>query len=257
MLQKLLTLGVLTLAFSFTGSSQQLSSQTLLNKLHPFWEAIEEIREEVTEKKGVHYVSLLEQSYDFITLILQDSSGQLFLEIKYQLKSQNMLVQTNFYCADEELRKKVLAKAKKMEGKFDWNNPAKTTFNLSSDQILYLQIADRIASKGNDISARPSDYGRLLLSSKWIKLTQSNHWNSKSLDHKDSYYMRDLSILIPLEKVAESDPNPISIDLYQIGAMQVHFVDGSAKSSRGTGDEILAQIKKEMEDFKMNLKDSK
>lgn len=237
--------------FSFIGYSQSISSKQVLQKLGPYWDFADNIRKQIEDTSKYEWQTVIEQSYGFIIVeIRRDYS--IFLRVEYQVQQKEMKIY-NFYCAEKKLEKRMKKKCQILEKPFDWNDVSNSYFKFSKEIENYLEIADRIAAKGNDISARPSDFGRIILRSDYIKLSQNNHWNSRSLDHKDSYFMRDLSFKIkfadPSKEHPKKDKNIIAIGQYFIGFMEINFNDGSAKSQQGTGDEILAQLKKEVQSF--------
>lgn len=246
--KKVTILLVLFISCSIYSNAQSMTSRDLLNNLVPHWVFLEELRDDLSKSTHAKYTASLEQAYSFIQLELKDEEEQVFLQIRYQIQSETKLSLYSFYCDNENIAAKLEEKAKELLVNFEWDSPAKKIFPLSQEQILYLEIADRIAKVGNDISAYPSYYSALILTSGFIKLEQINGRNSRSIDHKDSYFLRDLYFLIPLkDKAIKKDA---FIDLYFIGAMEILFQDSSAKSQRGTGDEILLQLKKEIKNYK-------
>ena len=191
------------------------------------------------ELNGVKYEATLEQSYSFIELELKDSANQLFLNISYKIEHPGTLILSGLYCSDNKLVRKLKLKANQLLGEFKWDSVPKTTFDLGEKQIEYLQIADRIAAFGNDLSATPTDFRNVVVTSNFIKLDQSNYWNSRSLDHKDSYLLRDLYFYVPLNDAAIKVKNDkLVFGSYFIGDMVVIFSNGSADSQKEIGNEI-------------------
>jgi len=249
MLKKVAIFYIIILSFSTYSKAQSMTSRTLLNNLEPFWGFLESLRKNTQESTGKKYTSHLEQSYSFIQLELRDTEQLLLLQVRYQLQHPPKLDIYSFYCDDKKLSKKLKTQCRKMVGDFEWNNTPSTTFILSEQQSQYFEIADRIASLANDINATPTCYGAVIITSESIKLEQINRWNSKSLDHKDSYFMRDLYFVIPLIKNDTKEKTHHSFGSYYIGTMEVFFQDGSAKKQRTIGDKIMMQLEKEIENY--------
>ncbi|WP_158655294.1 hypothetical protein [Flavivirga eckloniae] len=176
----------------------------------------------------------------------------MFLQVEYGIQFPEKLIRYNFYCADKKIFTRLEADADPMVGTFEWASNPKNTFELSTKQIEYLQIADRIRSIGNDRDARQS----IIITSTFIKLNQSNHMNSRSLDHKDSYVLRDLYIIIPLkERNKKEDPKVVGSNY--IGDMEIILNDRSAESQRTTGDKIRIAIENEIIKYKQDLDNKK
>ncbi len=228
--------------------AQSLSSKTLLNNLEPFWVLLEDLREDLEKLTHKEYTSSLEQSYHFIQLELRDSAQQLFLQIKYQIQFPKKIARYSFYCQDKNIPDQFEVHSNQMIGAFEWDSIPKDTFKLSTKQTQHLEIADRIAALGNDLGATPSDYESVIITSTFIKLKQSNSKNSKSLDHKDSYFLRDLYFIVPLNESINKKEHSL-IKAYYIGDMKVFFYDGSAKSQKITGDKIKAQLENEIKRY--------
>lgn len=248
MFKKLSILFLLILSFSMNTNAKPISSTSILNKLEPFWSLLETIRTDLEEISTNKYTARLEQSYDFIIMDLRDAEEQIFLELKYQAQSNKKLICYSFYCADEKRSKKIKTQTNKMLGAFDWDEKPTSLFELNNEQINYLDIADRIASLGNDIDAEPSDYASIIITEDCIRLSQSNHRNSRSLDHKKTYLMRDLVFTIPL-KNKDTQENKSQYGKYYLGEMEIYFKDASAEIQKETGDNILKQIKEEIENY--------
>jgi hypothetical protein len=228
-----------------------MTSRTLLNNLEPYWVFLGQLNIELSESTGTKYTSKLQQAYSFIILELEDEDHQQFLQIRYQIQSKNKLSIYDLYCDDKKIEAKLEAKANQLLVNFEWNTPAKQEFELKDKQVLYLEIADRIAAVGNDIFAEPSFYSLVTLTANAIKLDQINGQNSRSIDHKDSYFLRELSFSIPLKDQTDKTEKSkaVLIDGYLIGDMEILFGDSSAKSQRATGDQIRLQLQEEIKNY--------
>jgi hypothetical protein len=270
MLKKASLLFFLFLLLSTYSKAQSMTSRNLLNNVVPHWSFLEQLREDLYVSTGTKYTAVLEQSYSFIQLELRDNEEQLFLQIRYQIKSGNKLTLYSFYCDKEDIAVELETQAKRLLAIFEWNtslshsnhpsklevhnkqvedSTTKNEFKLTDEQITYLEIADRIAAVGDDISTYPSFYNTFTLTADFIKLAQINDRNSRSIDHKDSYFMRDLYFTISLKQKAKKQNAP-KVDCYFIGEMEVLFQDSSAKSQRETGDRIMLQLKEEIKNYK-------
>lgn len=279
MLKKVSHLFFLFLLLSTYSKAQSMTSRNLLNNLVPHWAFLEQLREDLYESTGTKYTAVLEQSYNFIQLELRDNEEQLFLQIRYQIKSGNKLTLYSFYCDKEDIAVELEVQAKRLLANFEWNtslshsshpsklrwtfttsklevhnkqvedSTTKNEFKLTDEQITYLEIADRIAAVGDDIFTYPSFYNTFTLTADFIKLAQINDRNSRSIDHKDSYFMRDLYFTISLKQEAKKQNAP-KVDCYFIGAMEVLLQDSSAKFQRETGNKIMLQLKEEIKNYK-------
>ena len=247
--KKITILCIIMLGFSTCFKAQSMNSKTLLNNLEPFWVLLENLRTDLEKNTGHQYTSSLEQSYGFIQLDLIDAKQQLFLRVRYQLQHPKKLSLHSVYCRDENKSKQFNNDINRVLGDFEWHSNPDSDFKLTAKQTEYLALADRIAALGNDINATPSHYGSVTITSDFIQLTQINRRNSRSLDHKDSYCMRDLYFVIPLKKNNEAKEK-LKIGSYYLGEMEVYFQDVSAKTQRTTGDKIMAQLKEEIKNYK-------
>ncbi|MEQ8363691.1 MAG: hypothetical protein RH948_12535 [Cyclobacteriaceae bacterium] len=225
-----------------------MTSKDLLNKLGFFWSFLENIRTNLPEPTRSNYTSVVVQSYDFIQLELKDETQQLFLQVKYQIQSKNKLTLCNFYCDDKSIAPPIKAKAMLLLGDFEWETKSGEKFNLNPEQVEYLEIANRISALSNDMQAFPSSYVRIIITAESLTLEQNNHWNAKSRNHIDSYFLRNLHFVVPLNDDLK-DQQRRKIDSYYIGEMEVFFQDRSAKANRAAGDKIMKQLKKEIERY--------
>jgi hypothetical protein len=231
----------------------------LLNNVAPYWTFLEQLRGDLSESTNTKYTARLEQAYTFIILELRDNEDQLFLEIKYRFKSEDKLSLYSFYCDNKKVKHEIELRAKQLLTNFKWVNASSkerkdsiitNEFKLTKEQIHYLEIADRIAMIGNDIYTYPSFYNSLILTDDFIKLVHINDRNSRSIDHKDNYFLRDLYFTIPLKEKGIKKSNGFDLDNYFIGHMKISFQDHSVKSLRATGDQIMLQIKEEIKNYK-------
>jgi hypothetical protein len=115
----------------------------------------------------------------------------------------------------------------------------------------YLTIAESIArcayhcTSGDDY--RPGYFSEIIVTRESITLQQINHMHARSLDHKNSYSLRDLEFFIPVGPSPE-DKLPLLSDDH-IGTMHIMFSDRSSGSNRTCGDRILEKIAEEKAAF--------
>lgn len=128
----------------------------------------------------------------------------------------------------------------------------KTKENISAyndDVIHYISIADEIAKEAYLCSSgdnyHPGYYSEIIIEKNQIILRQINRWNSRSIDHKNDYHLRDLEFYIPLTSI-ESKPLFRS---KHIGRMLVNFSDNSSKNNKACGDRISQRLTEEQMKF--------
>ena len=121
--------------------------------------------------------------------------------------------------------------------------------NYSKEIIDYLRIADRIANAGHLCSAgddySPGFFSKIIASDTALILKQINRHNSRSIDHKQDYHMRELEIIIPTNGNFDKRRH----GSYYIGNMIVDFSDQSSPKNKTCGDRILKKIAEEKAAF--------
>jgi hypothetical protein len=201
------------------------------------------------------YLGSVSLSYDFITLKLDKGKklpgGARYLlsrNLEFTFKTDLQAVSfVDLYCLQKdrrpELQNFILSNAPNT-----WT-PAKNKNFYNQEITRYVMTADEIAKGGYLCSSgdnyRPGYFSEILLEENNIILRQINRWNSKSIDHRDDYHLRDLEFFIPL-KAMEEKP---SIHDYQIGRMFINLSDGSSKNNKMCGDRIREKIVAEKEKF--------
>jgi hypothetical protein len=127
-------------------------------------------------------------------------------------------------------------------------------FTYTEELNAYLTIAESIATSAYLCTAgddyRPGYFSEITVKSEGIMLNQINYMNSRSLDHKKNYSLRDLKIFIPLKPLPEHRSR--QMDEYYIGTMRIHFSDRSSQNNRTCGDRILEKIEEEKLRFASN-----
>jgi len=221
-----------------------------LHALHPYLILLTAIATNSKERTGSEMIKTISLSYSNIKLRLEvqdkkDADSNLYLLASFQIDQEKVLL-TDVYCKDTEKRKE-------FEEAIRSQMPPSAflqSFTLEEDPfskevIHYLTIADAIAkqaylcSSGDDY--RPGYFSEIILEENRIVLRQINRHNSRSVDHKQDYHLRDLEFFIPLNDVAEK----LSFQDEQIGAMRIHFSDGSSKNNKQCGDRIQKKINEE------------
>lgn len=115
---------------------------------------------------------------------------------------------------------------------------------FTEEVMKYIKIAEEIGKQAYQCNSGdnyyPGYFSEILLSRQGIVLSQINRWNSRSVDHKEDYTMRELRFSIPYAEVQISDGQ---IDQEYIGRMRIEFSDRSSKNNRWCGDLIREKIK--------------
>jgi hypothetical protein len=129
--------------------------------------------------------------------------------------------------------------------------------SLSSEVNAYLTMAESIATPAYLCAAgddyRPGYFSEISLDANGITLEQINHMNSRSLNHKTDYSLRNLEFFIPLDDSPEQNKRP-GIDTEYIGKMRVDFSDRSSENNRKCGDKIMEKLEEERAKFSMRGK---
>jgi hypothetical protein len=223
-----------------------MNSLAIINGLHPYLqllhdlEAKELIRYSNNDERESLFFKSVSLRYSTITIKLNHGvTGQQFLIGNLEIKDQTVSI-NNLYCEDEVVKGYVLQHAPK---KF----PAKQgTFIFDPDIQQYLSIADEIAKEGYLRSTgddyRPGYYSESIVETDKIILKQVNHWNSRSIDHKNDYHLRDLSFIIPLN---DEVILPSRFNEQKIGNMRIDFSDRSSVNNKSVGEAIQNKIEAE------------
>lgn len=232
----------------------------LLSGLQDFISLLAKIRDHQISRLGdSEVVQTVSLRYDTVTLKLDIRENQnesnrslsLYLECTFRINGQKATCM-EVYCKSQDLEKELkgfILQHTPAEG-YAWNTRTKAS-RYSQEVLRYLDIADEIAKKGYLCSAgddyRPGYFSEIIVRDKSIVLRQVNHWNSRSIDHKNDYHMRDLEFLIPLHPTEEKKSSIHYND--QIGEMLIHFSDRSSKNNKHCGDAIQEEILGEKSGF--------
>ena len=169
-------------------------------------------------------------------------SPALYGQVTFEI-NENKLEHTGVYCEKRDREPEIVQfiQQSKPPAGFLWSTEKRDVF-YSDSVIQYLDLADTIAmpaqhcSSGDDY--RPGYYSEIVLEDERIYLKQLNHWNARSIDHRDDYFMRNLEFDIPLQPVATRSSLPNET----IGDMQIYFSDRSSDKNKGCGHKIQEQI---------------
>ena len=127
--------------------------------------------------------------------------------------------------------------------------PSQVVYTRALDS--YLTIAESIASAAYLCTAgddyRPGYFSEIIVQSEGITLRQTNHMNSRSLDHKQNYSLRDLQFFIPSKQSVRQ--RPLTMNEVYIGTMRISFSDRSSQNNKMCGDRILEKIGEEKARF--------
>ncbi|HEY5748337.1 MAG TPA: hypothetical protein VIU12_19845 [Chryseolinea sp.] len=170
-------------------------------------------------------------------------SPALYLQVTFEI-NENKLEHTGVYCEQRDREPEIVQfmQQSKPPAGFLWSTEKREGF-YSDSVVHYLTLADTIAMQAQHCSSgddyRPGYYSEIVLEDARIHLKQINHWNARSIDHRDDYFMRDLEFDIPLQPVATRS----SFLNDTIGDMQIYFSDRSSGKNKGCGDKIQEQIR--------------
>jgi hypothetical protein len=231
----------------------------LLGGLTPYSRLLTALCDSLTQRSPGHqYSGTVSLSYDTITVKLgevpaseadrRSSSG----DVQCSFVNRGQLVFfSGLYCQVTEYQKEIedLILQHTPTTGLPWN-PAAQDNVYSAAVVRYLAIADGIAAEGYNCSSgdhyRPGYFSEVVITDNDIELKQINHWNARSLDHKENYHLRNLEFVIPLKLARQKS----SRHDYAIGDMTINFSDRSSANNRHCGDKIREKIEAEMLKFK-------
>ncbi|MFL5729128.1 MAG: hypothetical protein ACJ75J_06520, partial [Cytophagaceae bacterium] len=247
---------IIILFFSPEAHTQSMKTVDILAKLNLYQDLLKEMQQQElvylqARNKDIRLSKVLSVEYSFITLELMSStkeedSGQLYCSVRFELTDQGTIL-NEVFCEEESRKLELEKRIKKNKAlyRFILNDKSNESFPYSPTIFRYLNIADTIAVKamhcarGDDY--RPGFYSKIEITDEFIVLSQINHMNSRSLEHKENYSLRDLEFIIPLTGIAK-DPSRYD---YQIGEMLVEFSDRSSSSYKSCGAHIKEQMEQE------------
>jgi len=238
-----------------------MNAVTLVSGLYEYFLLLNEIEEAVItryKEKGeptTRFLKTVSLQYNRIAIQLNTKeegvSRQLapeYFRSTFEVMDQSVSM-TNLYCereeAENQMREYVLQHA---PTSFPTKTNADTNF-LSDETQGYLTIADEIAkqaylcSSGDDY--RPGYFSEIIIEDTQIILKQINHWNSRSIDHKKDYHLRNLEFYIPL---TDDELKPSFKDEH-LGRMLIQFSDRSSQNNKRCGDWIREKMNEEQLKF--------
>lgn len=228
-------------------SAQTMKTETLLNQLYPFWEFAEKLVVSESKFLNKELAFELEQSHRFVILTIGKNPNDIDLELRLEWQSDGRFKIYRHYHSNKARAAELKTEVEQFLKGIDWSKDAETTFPLLTDEIRnYLEIADRIVGQANDLRSGVN-YTNLILTKNQLRLEQINRWNSRSLDHKDSYFLRDLRFWVNLDN---QEPQKRLLEPIWIGKMLIEFSDASAPSRKNGGKRIQAQIELEQANYK-------
>jgi len=230
-----------------------MNSLAIVHELHKYFlllTAIEErekeiIRENTPAPKFNKSVSL---RYDWLTLTIKYNNGEMdfysaYFEATFNISGQTVKFTELHYVPDQAKRKNEILDflLRHVPKSFD-NAMLPNSESLNKETVQYLSIADEIAkqaylcSSGDDY--RPGYFSEISMDDTGIMLNQINHWNSRSIAHKQDYHLRNLEFQISNE--IRGEKLPYGAD--QIGRMMIVFSDRSSNNNKSCGDKIYNEI---------------
>jgi hypothetical protein len=237
----------------------------ILNNLKPYQELLKEVyahelsyfQEQGSPVKMIKGVSIAYQSITLDLSIAYPSQSRtngvplkLYCRISFELADPGSLL-NELYCEDESripLLNDLIHK-NKLIGKEVWPTEGQSDLYYNEKVSRYLAMADAIAKRAENCAAgdryQPGYFSNIFVNDERVVLSQVNHMNAKSLDHKKDYSLRKLKFTIPLT-INQSDVPPFD---YQIGEMLIEFSDRSSERNLFCGDAILEQVEKERNNF--------
>lgn len=241
--------------------TQEMNSIDILHNLNVCQDLLKELHQQELPhlQKKENFVKLtkvVSQGYESIRIeliMISNENGSaseviesLYCRIDFKINDSEMVF-SSLYCADklrqEDVKKTI--ESHKVKNACKWNAQPEDSFLYSGSVTEYLAIADAIAKrahycvKGDDY--RPGYFSEIIITDEDIILSQVNHMNAKSLDHKNDYSLRKLEFTIPL---ILKERNVSRYD-YRIGDMLIEFSDSSSPNNKSCGEAIKEQIEKE------------
>ena len=146
------------------------------------------------------------------------------------------------YCSDEAILFQTRQQICPVS--YEYHRSANTSSHglFSQEIINSVKSAEAIARQARRCTAgddyAPGFFSKVALSEKGIHLEQINHYNAKSLAHKDNYSLRDLRFFVPTGAYTAR----ATLASEKIGNMLVEFDDHSSANNRECGRLIRAKI---------------
>lgn len=233
-----------------------MNSLAIVNELYRYFSLLTAI--ETLEKKNGYankpgyFHKSVSLRYDFITLVLKFNDEENLhsecFNATFKLVGHTPTL-TELHCIPDERKNEIRDYVRKNSPQ-SFNNEMLTNSEWVNETVIqYLNIADEIAkqafrcSQGDDY--RPGYFSEVVVDDSGIILRQINRWNSRSILHKNDYYLRDLEFHIPTADVERK----LSYGAEKIGRMTVFFSDSSSVNNKSCGDRIYNAIQAQKSQF--------
>ncbi len=230
----------------------------ILENLSTYQELLSELQEReilaLEEKEeSVTFTKNISSTYSFITLDLyrlyklsdeKELEKRLLCRVRFEIVKDAVLFKEVYHenAIEKEILTTLISENKKVNG-ITWRKTIENTFYRSDEITTCLNQADEIAAiamnyaSGDDY--RPGFFSAISIEEEGIRLSQVNHMNAKSLNHKENYSLRNLEFFIPFEKKQDAKRR---WQEYRLGEMSIQFSDGSSKNNKPCGEEIIKKI---------------
>ena len=243
----------------FTSNAQTMTTIEILQNLKPYVTFLEELKHSelsnVKNQEGfVELRGSVSNQYNFITVRLhcvtsplnddrKSFDERLLCEVRFEIVNDKIVLKEVYH--EKPLRNTAIVlsvQSNKKISDVSWQTKVEHPASYL-EYLQYLTAADQIASLAMNCASgdnyRPGFYSQIEIGEEYIWLTQNNHMNSRSLDHKENYSMRKLKFWIPLIE----HPEQTRMFDYTIDAMKLEFSDHSSANNRACGDRIEDKIK--------------
>lgn len=230
--------------------------QTLLDELH------RKETERLQHMPGfVQLVKSISNQYSFITLRLglrtesasdrSEYSEKIYCQISFEISGNTVVFKELYHeNADDKEALTMAILNDDSVNRIAWQTSFENAFYHSEETMRYLSIADEIAAAAYNCTSGddyyPGYFSEIQRSDGMLKLSQVNHMNSRSLQHKNNYSLRKLEFFIPLSEHTEEKP----FYDYEIGKMKLYFKDSSSANNKKCGDAIVAKIEEALANYK-------
>lgn len=238
----------------------------ILQNLTVFQKLLDDLHSKETErlqhKPGfVQLVKSISNQYSFITLRLglrtesasdrSEYSEKIYCQISFEISANTIVFKELYHesATDKEALTIAIMNNSNVN-QIAWHTAFENTFYHGEETMRYLDIADEIASSAFNCTSGddyyPGYFSEIQQSDGMLKLSQTNHMNSRSLQHKADYTLRKLEFFIPLKEDTEEKP----FYDYEIGKMKIYFRDSSSANKKACGDAILIKIEEALAKYK-------
>lgn len=230
-----------------------MTALEIVHILKPYNEYVIKLQNQESERQPQYEYSYdVSLSYTFLTLkVLRKTTDgtnkSVCIQITFRIEN-NIIVLSDFFHADSIDTAIVTEEIKSNTSLHHvlFALPEKSTTQLLNETINSLSIADRISNHAVNMHTGdnywPGNYSSVILTADGITLEQINHMNSRSLNHKDNYSLRDLVFQIHIQPAVTFKQ---SFGDVLLGNMLISFSDHSSQNNRAAGDAIQEQLKKE------------